>query len=164
MFIDDVAVPNTLLELTTDGNKLKVKFLGDDSYIGKILTVKNTSDDIETSIELSYTMAEDGILYPNISFETENLADLGKYGLMAMDYLKDNYYERYRSIEMSGRLVEVLKPINEEAHQMVDRMMEKYLQTHKPNDPTSTMEMWKIREQRLMLAEEIVVHDPMCNA
>lgn len=51
LFIDDVAVPNTLLELTTDGNKLKVKFLGDDSYIGKILTVTNTSDDIETSIQ-----------------------------------------------------------------------------------------------------------------
>ncbi|MBR1864872.1 MAG: TnpV protein [Lachnospiraceae bacterium] len=38
-------------------------------------------------------MADDGILYPNISFETENLAELGKYGLMALDYLKDNYYE-----------------------------------------------------------------------
>ena len=119
----------------------------------------NTNGDIETNIELSYTMAEDGILYPNISFETENLAELGKYGLMAMDYLKDNYYERYRSLERCGRLVEVLKPINEEAHQMVDRMIEKYLQTHKPNDPTSTMEMWKIREQGLMQAEEIVVHE-----
>ena len=63
----------------------------------------NTNGDIETSIELSYTMAEDGILYPNISFETENLAELGKYGLMAMDYLKDNYNERYGSLERCGR-------------------------------------------------------------
>lgn len=118
-----------------------------------------TNDDIETIIELSYTMAEDGMLYPNISFETENLAELGKYGLMAMDYLKDNYYERYRSHERCGRLVEVLKPINEEAHQMVDRMIEKYLQTNKPSDRTSTMEMWKIREQGLMQAEEIVVNE-----
>lgn len=104
-------------------------------------STNNTNDDIETSIELSYTMAKDGILYPNISFETENLAELGKYGLMAMDYLKDNYYERYRSLERIGRLVEVLKPVNEEAHQMVDWMMEKYLKNHKPNDPKSTMEM-----------------------
>ena len=118
-----------------------------------------TNDDIGTMIELSYTMAEDGILYPNISFETENLAELGKYGLMAMDYLKDNYNERYRSLERTGRLVQVLKLVNEEAHQMVDRMMEKYLQTHMPSDPASTMEMWKIREQGLMQAEEIVVHE-----
>ena len=48
-------------------------------------------------------LAEDGMLYPNISFETENLAELGKYGLMAMDYLKDNYNERYGSLERCGR-------------------------------------------------------------
>ena len=150
-------------------------------------STNNTNDDIETTIELSYTMAEDGILYPNISFETENLAELGKYGLMAMDYLKDNYYERYRLLERNGRLVEVLN-VNEEAHQMVDRMMEKYMkkrvkylrctqvcksryftnentetqvdvQNHKSNDPKSTMEMWKIREQGLMQDEEIVVQE-----
>ena len=151
-------------------------------------STNNTNDDIETTIELSYTMAEDGILYPNISFETENLAELGKYGLMAMDYLRDNYYERYRSLERTGRLVEVLKHVNEEAHEMVDRMMEKYMkkrvkylrctqvcksryftnentetqvdvQNHKSNDPKSTMEMWKIREQGLMQDEEIVVQE-----
>lgn len=86
-------------------------------------STNNTNDDIETMIELSYTMAEDGILYPNICFETENLAELGKYGLMAMDYLKDNHYERYRSLERCGGLVEVLKPVNEESQEMVDRMM-----------------------------------------
>ena len=82
----------------------------------------------------------------NISFETENLAELGKYGLMAMNYFKDNYYYRYRSLERTGRLVEVLKPVNEEAHQMVDWMMEKYLQVHKPGRLTSTMEMWNINK------------------
>ena len=131
----------------------------DEVEMKKQNSTNNTNDDIETTIELSYTMAEDGILYPNISFETENLAELGKYGLMAMDYLKDNYYERYRSLERSGRLVEVLKSVNEEAHQMVDWMMEKYLRTNKPSDTTSTMEMWKIREQGLMQAEEIVVNE-----
>ena len=122
-------------------------------------STNNTNDDIGTTIELLYTMAEDGILYPNISFETENLAELGKYGLMAMDYLKDNYYERYRSLERSGRLVEVLKSVNEEAHQMVDWMMEKYLRTNKPSDTTSTMEMWKLRNQAMMAAEEIVMRE-----
>ena len=111
------------------------------------------------TVALSYRKAEDGMFYPNISFETENLAELGKYGLMAMDYLKENYYERYRSLVRFNRLVEVLKPVNEEAHQMVDQMMEKYLETHKPYNPNSIMEMWKIRKQGLMIAEEIVIHD-----
>lgn len=50
--IDGTSVPNDLLTLTPDGNKIKVKFLGDDSYIGKILTVTNTLDDIVSSIDM----------------------------------------------------------------------------------------------------------------
>ena len=52
--IDGTAVPNNLVELTSsdDGVKLKVKFLGDDTYIGKILTVTNTSDDATAEIQM----------------------------------------------------------------------------------------------------------------
>ena len=52
--IDGTAVPNNLAELTSfdDGVKLKVKFLGDDTYIGKILTVTNTSDDATAEIQM----------------------------------------------------------------------------------------------------------------
>ena len=52
--IDGTAVPNNLVELTSsdDGAKLKVKFLGDDTYIGKILTVTNTSDDATAEIQM----------------------------------------------------------------------------------------------------------------
>ena len=50
--IDDTAVASELLTLTPDGNKIKVKFLGDDSYIGKILTVTNTSTDAVASLQV----------------------------------------------------------------------------------------------------------------
>lgn len=52
--IDGTQVPNNLVELTSsdDGVKLKVKFLGDDTYIGKILTVTNTSDDATAEIQM----------------------------------------------------------------------------------------------------------------
>ena len=33
-----------------------------------------------------------------------------------------------------------------------------YLAKHKPQNPSSTMEMWKIREQAKMQAEEVVLH------
>ena len=33
-----------------------------------------------------------------------------------------------------------------------------YLAKHKPQNPTSTMEMWKIREQAKMQAEEVVLN------
>ena len=111
------------------------------------------------SLTLAYMEAEDGMLYPNISMEKENLSKLGKYGLMAMDYLKENHYQRYKSLVRFGRLTEVLEPVNREAYQMMDTMMEKYLKSHKPKNPADTMEMYKIRQQGMMQAEEIVIHE-----
>ena len=55
LWIDGERVPNSLVEFTdVDVNpyKLKVKFLGDDSYIGKILTVVNNSGDIRASLDV----------------------------------------------------------------------------------------------------------------
>lgn len=51
-FIDGDPVDTELLTLIPDGNKVKVKFLGDDSYIGKILTVTNTSKDAVASLQI----------------------------------------------------------------------------------------------------------------
>ena len=53
--IDGVSVPNTLIEYVLNGNKIKIKFLGDDSYIGKILTITNTSGDVISSIDVEIT-------------------------------------------------------------------------------------------------------------
>ena len=50
--VDGVPVDEELLTLTLDGNKVKVKFLGNDSYIGKILTVTNTSGDAIASLQI----------------------------------------------------------------------------------------------------------------
>ena len=109
------------------------------------------------SVTLTYEEAADGMMYPNISMEKEDLTKLGKYGLMAMDHLKENHYRRYKSLVRFGRLTEVLAPVNEEAYRMLDTMMEKYLKTHKPENPADTMGMWKIRQQGMMQAEEIVI-------
>lgn len=50
--IDGENILNTLIDYTQDGNKIKIKFLGDDSYIGKILTISNTSEDATASIDV----------------------------------------------------------------------------------------------------------------
>ena len=42
---------------------------------------------------------------------------------------------------------------------MLDSLMEKYLEKHKPENPESTMEMFHIRKQGMMEAEEIIRHD-----
>jgi hypothetical protein len=54
---------------------------------------------------------------------------------------------------------EKAREVNEEAYDMLDTMMKQYLHKHKPRDSNSTMEMWRIREQAKMVAEETVLCD-----
>ena len=109
---------------------------------------------------LQYTEV-DGLLYPNIQVpeeQTKEMAKLGKYGRMAMEYLKEAEPQRYRTLFRFGKLAETMKEVEKEANELLDTLMEQYLAKHKATNPSSTMEMWKIREQAKMQAEEVVLH------
>ena len=47
--------------------------------------------------------------------------------------------------------------MEEEANRMMEQLQNQYLIKNKPQNPSSTMEMWKLREQAKMMAEEIVL-------
>ena len=108
---------------------------------------------------LTYTEV-DGVMYPDIAMpdETEDLKKLGKYGRMAMSYLMENEPARYKTLMRFGKMYEKMAAVEEEANQLYDQLEEQYLKKHKPQNPSSTMEMWKIREQAKMQAEEVVLH------
>lgn len=105
-----------------------------------------------------------GVLYPNISVEIKELdtdssissTDIGKYGHLWISYLKENHPDRYRHHLRMNQLHIKAKEVNEEAYEMLDMVVEKYLKKHKPKDTHSTMEMWKLREQAKQLAEEVI--------
>ena len=102
---------------------------------------------------------KDGLLYP--IFEeaaTENL-HVGKYGDLWMEYMKVNHPDRNYHLLRFGKLMKKAEEVNEEAYEMLDSIVSKYLEKHPPIDPNSTMEMWQIREQAKMMAEEIIFHD-----
>ena len=111
------------------------------------------------ALELSYHEEMDGMWYPNLTVVETEQPTLGKYGIMAMEYLKENHYPRYRLLVRLGRLHEKMKDVEEEANRMQEQLMEQYLKKHKPDNPHSTMEMWKIREQGIEMAEEIVINE-----
>lgn len=105
-----------------------------------------------------------GILYPNISVEAKEpntdsaitSTDIGKYGHLWISYMKENHPDRYRYHLRTNQLHVKAKEVNEEAYEMLDMVVEKYLAKHKPKDTHSTMEMWKSREQAKQLAEEVI--------
>ncbi|HGL3844231.1 TPA: TnpV protein [Enterococcus faecium] len=116
--------------------------------------------ELHMAAEMTYHEVE-GLLYPDIQMPEEqekNLKNLGKYGRMAMNYLKENEKSRFNSLYRFGKLAEKMHQVDEEANELLDQLMESYLEKHKPQNPSSTMEMWKLREQAKMQAEEVVLH------
>ena len=84
--------------------------------------------------------------------------EAGQYGRMAMNYLKENEPARYKTLMRFGKMYEKMSAVEEEANQLYDQLEMQYLAKHKPQDTSSTMEMWKIREQAKMQAEEVVLN------
>jgi hypothetical protein len=104
----------------------------------------------------------DGIFYPNITLgnEAEEQNDFcGKYGDMWKKHMHDNRNADYRYYLFTGKLNEKAKEINEQAYEMLDVIMNHYMNNHKPDNPKSTIEMWKLRELAKMQAEEVIFHD-----
>ncbi|MBQ8260942.1 MAG: TnpV protein [Lachnospiraceae bacterium] len=104
---------------------------------------------------------QDDIFYPNISSGSEEglsapITDIGKYGLIWISYMKENHTDRYRHHIRMGQLHCKAQEVNEEAYEMLDRIMNQFLAFHKPKDSNSTMEMWRLREQAKQLAEEVI--------
>lgn len=108
----------------------------------------------------------DGIFYPDIGMDDTDTksdmasvittADIGKYGHLWISYMKENNPDRYRHHIRMGQLHMKAKEVNEEAYEMLDTIVEKYLSKHKSKDTHSTMEMWKLREQAKQFAEEVI--------
>ncbi|WP_326930478.1 TnpV protein [Eubacterium ventriosum] len=110
---------------------------------------------------ITYHEGADGMLYPNLELPQEqeiSMTQIGKYGMMAAEYLKENERNRYNTLYRLGRLAEKMKEVDTEANSLMDTLMTDYLKKHKPQNPTSTMEMWKLRNQAKMMAEEVVLN------
>ena len=95
--------------------------------------------------QMGGTYAEiDGIFYPNITLGDE-LAEqndfCGKYGDMWKKYMHDNRNADYRHYLFTGKLNEKAKEINEQAYEMLDVIMNQYMNNHKSDNSESTIEM-----------------------
>ena len=103
---------------------------------------------------------KDGILYPLISVEIkEENADIGKYGRLWLEYIQSEYPQRYRSLVRFGELNSKAIEVNEVAYELLEDIENEWLMKHKPKNKNSFMEMYRLRTQARMVAEEVVLHD-----
>lgn len=108
---------------------------------------------------LTYHEGEDGMFYPDLELPVEkvSLTELGRFAFRAVEYLKENHKDRYKTLVRLGMLGETMQAVEEEAYSMMEFLEKDYLEKNLPQNPESTMEMWQLREQARMQAEEIVM-------
>jgi hypothetical protein len=101
-----------------------------------------------------------GLFYPLITLDImEDDVDVGKYGHMWMQYLKSEYPQRYRSLVRFGELQERAAEVNEVAYELLEDIEKKWLQKHRPKNKNSFVEMYRLRTEARLMAEEVVLHD-----
>lgn len=73
---------------------------------------------------ISYTLGEDGLYYPDLEFPEGTHYEIGKYGLMRWEYLKNNRRGQYIRLLVEGKLNEHLHEVDEECHERVELLIE----------------------------------------
>ena len=66
---------------------------------------------------------ENGIMYPNLALPEQSNCQIGKYGKMHLDYLKQHSHGRYSTLLGEGRLGAYLSEIDEQAHEMLSSLI-----------------------------------------
>lgn len=100
-----------------------------------------------------------GIFYPLIDGSAENtkIKNIGKYGHLWINFMQEEYPERYRSLVRFGLLEEKAFAVNEEAYEVLCVMEEKLLE--ESDTGKSFAEIYALRTQVRMLVEEIVLRE-----
>ena len=73
---------------------------------------------------ISYSLGEDGMYYPELYLLEETEYPIGKYGMMRRTYMKEHRKSLYLELVLAGMLNEDLHQLDEECHQMMDRLVE----------------------------------------
>ena len=66
---------------------------------------------------------ENGRLYPNLELPEQTNYNIGKYGLLHLDFIKEHRKGRYTTIITEGRLNEYLHKIDLEANEILETIV-----------------------------------------
>ena len=110
------------------------------------------------NINLHYK-EQDGMLLPDLQISNSNEADkpLGRYGRMALEYLKDNQPERYTILKMDGSLMEVMHRVQNEATEKIEALTQQMLQQEPMPQTEDILERTRHLNNLKLMAEETVL-------
>ena len=111
---------------------------------------------------ISYTLGEDCLYYPDLRLPEGTHYEIGRYGRMRAEYLKENHRALYLELLLSGKLNEYLHQTDEECYRMIERLVEqmKVKQGLKEQLKSENQMQWVgIMNNIWHCAEEVVLKD-----
>ena len=73
---------------------------------------------------IRYTLGEDGMYYPDLKLPEGTDYEIGRYGRLRAEYLKEHHRGQYMHLLLDGKLNEYLHQVDEECYEMMERLME----------------------------------------
>ena len=111
---------------------------------------------------ITYVLGDDDIYYPDLQLPEETNYNIGKFGHMRCEYLKEFRHRYYMELLLEGKLNEYLHDIDEECHEMLDRIVEKMKGKQGVTEKlkAENQMMWGGKMNNIIVcAEEIVVRE-----
>lgn len=115
---------------------------------------------VENSI--TYVLGDDDIYYPDLQLPEGTNYNIGKFGHMRYEYLKEFKHGYYMGLLFDGRLNEYLHEIDEECYEMRDKLVEQMKEKQGVTEKlkAENQMMWVGKMNNLIAcAEEIVVRE-----
>lgn len=111
---------------------------------------------------IGYTLGSDGLYFPDLELPEGNHYDIGKYGIMRMEYLEKYRRQEYIQLLLTGELNEYLYEVDQECHARVEKIMEQMKTGAGINEELKKSDQMKwvgLMNNVRSAAEEIVVRE-----
>ena len=90
----------------------------------KWMNVMEKLEEIIVENGITYVLGEDDIYYLDLQLPEGTNYNIGKFGRMRCEYLKEFRHGYYMDLLLIGKLNEYLYEFDEECHEMLDRIVE----------------------------------------
>lgn len=111
---------------------------------------------------ITYVLGKDDIYYPDLQLPEGTNYNIGKFGRMRWEYLKEYRHGYYMDLLLSGKLNEYLHEVDEECHEMLDRIVGQMKEKEGVTEQlkAENQMLWVGKMNNILLcAEEIVVRE-----
>lgn len=111
---------------------------------------------INKNNRLVYELGEHSMYYPKIDrIELK----VGKYGKLAMDYMRELNQIDYNSLGIRGKLPELFNNIDNQVYEMIDNIMKNKLKEEPIKDEWNVLEIERHKKMLHREAEEIALKE-----